>query len=54
MSTSARTIMAQHNEIYQIRLSPVTPQQIKGRPMIKLHNYTSKCDSSVLLQPVSN
>jgi hypothetical protein len=41
--------MAQQNEIYQMRLSPVTPQQTKGTPMIKLHNYTSKCDSSALL-----
>jgi len=32
-------------------LSPVTPQQTKGRPMIKSHKYISKCDSSVLLEP---
>lgn len=28
-----------------MRLSPVTPQQTKGRPMKKLHNYISKCYS---------
>jgi len=32
-----------------MRLSPVTPQQTKGRLMTKLQNYISKSDSSVPL-----